>query len=67
MSKTLKANIAYGKEAYGVSNELLAATMEMSMATFKRRMAKPETFTVKELDQMAKRLHTTPSALLQTR
>ena len=49
---------------YGISRAELAAAMQMCERTLGIRLAQPDTFTLKELRVLAKKLHSTVAELI---
>ena len=56
-SQLLWHNISMLCKECGITNKEQQIIMHMSRATFNRRKAHPETFTVEEVDAIAKRLN----------
>ena len=51
-------------QLYGISRAELAAAMQMCERTLGIRLAQPDTFTLKELRVLAKKLHSTVAELI---
>ena len=58
-------NVEKKRVLYGVSMPELAISARVSRATMYNRKRKPETLTLKEMQAIAKRLHTSVVNLLQ--
>ena len=58
-------NVEKKRVLYGISMPELAVSAKISQATIYNRKKEPETLTLKEMQSIAKRLHTTVVNLLQ--
>ena len=58
-------NVEKRRVLYGVTLPELAISAKISQATMYNRKRKPETLTLKEMQAIAKRLHTSVVGLLQ--
>lgn len=59
-NRIVRACIASGQERQAISDEFLAEHLAMSLATFKKRKAHPDAFTLAELQILSKHLKFTP-------
>ena len=55
--KAFIAKIAYAREYYGIPYEDMAATINMSLATFYMRLKKPGDFTINEIQKLTQKIH----------
>lgn len=58
-------NVEKKRVLYGITLPELAISAKISQATIYNRKREPETTTLKEMQAIAKRLHTSAGALLQ--